>query len=194
MGILDTIDREGRFGEWLAALAMLAIGAVLALPGDTMMFSEWWALRDFGLREVTIALPRLVDRGDDLFLLAHYFLRQAESQFALPGHRLGDDTQAAMRRHAWPGNARELRATMRRAALLAEGPEIRPADLQLAGSPALEDEGLGDTDRPLSEARDAFTRRYIRAVLDAHDGNREATALALGIGERTLYRHLASES
>jgi len=54
MGILDTIDREGRFGEWLAALAMLAIGAVLALPGDTMMFSEWWALRDFGLREVTI--------------------------------------------------------------------------------------------------------------------------------------------
>lgn len=51
-----TIDREGRFGEWMAALAMLSIGLVLALPGDTMRFSEWWPLRDFGLREVTVGV------------------------------------------------------------------------------------------------------------------------------------------
>ena len=65
-------------------------------------------------------MPPLAARGDDVVLLAHAFLRQAESQLGLALHTLTDDAQAALRAHAWPGNVRELKATMRRVAILAD--------------------------------------------------------------------------
>ena len=152
----------------------------------------------FRLEEVPVTLPPLRDRGDDVVLLAHVFLRQAERQLSLAAHAIGAGAEAALRAHAWPGNVRELRATLRRAAVLAEGPTIAAADLRLTGTraepppAAAGDSGtLGDLGRPLAEARDAFVDRYVRAVLEQHGGNREATARALGIGLRTLYRYLS---
>lgn len=56
MSFFDTIDREGRFGEWMTSAAILAVGVILAMPGDTMRFSEWWSMRDFGLREPELVL------------------------------------------------------------------------------------------------------------------------------------------
>jgi DNA-binding NtrC family response regulator len=147
----------------------------------------------FRLQEVTAQLPPLRDRGDDVMLLAHLFLRQAERQLALRSHGIGRAAEAALRAHPWPGNVRELRATMRRAAVLADGDALQPGDLQLPGSGDARDGELelGDLDRPLAEARDGFVDRYVRAVLERHDGNREAAARALGIGVRTLYRYLS---
>ena len=87
----------------------------------------------FRLREVTIDVPALAVRGDDIILLAHTFLRQAEGQLGLVLHTLTDDAQAALRAHAWPGNVRELRATMRRVAVLADSKLIRAGDLGLPG-------------------------------------------------------------
>ncbi len=152
----------------------------------------------FRLEEVSVVLPPLRDRGDDVVLLAHVFLRQAERQLSLGAHTLGADAEAALRGHPWPGNVRELRATLRRAAVLAERTAIAAVDLRLAGGRAEPpttapggDGALGDLARPLAEARDAFVDRYVRAVLEQHGGNREATARALGIGLRTLYRYLS---
>ncbi|HEY5934302.1 MAG TPA: sigma-54-dependent Fis family transcriptional regulator, partial [Kofleriaceae bacterium] len=85
----------------------------------------------FRLREVTIAIPSLAERGADITLLAHTFLRQAEAQLGLAMHTLTDDAQAALGAHAWPGNVRELKATMRRVAILADSKLIRAADLGL---------------------------------------------------------------
>jgi DNA-binding NtrC family response regulator len=151
----------------------------------------------FRLREVTVELPALRDRHDDLGLLAHVFLRQVEAQLSLATHRIGPEALARLRAHAWPGNVRELRATMRRAAVLADGEVIRAADLQIegaeAGSSATPAPMLSvDDDRPLAEARDAFVEQYVRAAVERHGGNREAAARALGIGVRTLYRYLSS--
>ncbi len=174
----------------------------------------------FRLQEVRIDIPPLRERGDDVLLLAHTFLRQAEAQLGLPTHGLGGDVVELLRVHAWPGNVRELKATMRRAAILADAPTIRVADLQLRspdgapltrpitparGMAALAAAGaasevgvaspppgsdLGDTARPLTEARDDYVRRYVAAVLERCGGNREAAARELQIGVRTLYRYI----
>ncbi len=150
----------------------------------------------FRLKELTLELPPLTARGDDVLLLAHFFLRQAEAQLGLALHAIGDAAARALREHTWPGNARELRAAMRRAAVLADHRELAPADLALPGGPARAQEaddeaGLGDLSRPLAQARDSFVRTYVEAVVERHGGNRETAAKALGIGVRTLYRHLS---
>ena len=158
----------------------------------------------FRLREVTIAIPALAARGDDIVLLAHAFLRQAEHQLGLALHALTDDAQAALRAHAWPGNVRELRATMRRAAVLADSKLIRAADLGLAaaatasperpstaGTPFIPALDPAAPLAPLAEVRDAVVRRYVELALARCGDDREATAKALEIGVRSLYRYLA---
>ncbi|MBL0218849.1 MAG: sigma-54-dependent Fis family transcriptional regulator [Myxococcales bacterium] len=87
----------------------------------------------FRLREVTVEVPSLAARGDDVVLLAHAFLRQAERQLGLVLHTLTDDAQAALKAHTWPGNVRELKSAMRRVAILADSKLVRAADLGLTG-------------------------------------------------------------
>jgi len=161
----------------------------------------------FRLREVTITVPPLRERGDDALLLARLFLRQAERQLWLPAHGIGNDVDAAIAAHRWPGNVRELRATMRRAAVLCEGAVIHARDL------GLESNGNGQRTeptpvdgidvstkhfairslaQPLADARDEFVSHYVGAVLDACHGDRKAAATSLQISPRSLYRYLES--
>ncbi len=98
---------------------------------------------------------------------------------------------------------RELKAAVRRGAILADGAAIEAEDLQLAPAataaasagapPAAGTASLSgdDPSRPLAEARDEFVRRYVQAAVDRHGGDREAAARELGIGVRSLYRYLA---
>jgi DNA-binding NtrC family response regulator len=151
----------------------------------------------FRLREVTVELPPLRARGDDIGLLARLFLHQAERELSLPVHALAPSAEARLGAHDWPGNVRELRAVMRRAAVLCDGVEITGADLQLGASAsaapaaaAAAPAPLGDLGRTLAAARDDFIRRFVAAVLEAHGGDREAAAAALDISVRSLYRHL----
>ena len=144
----------------------------------------------YRLREFPLELPPLRARGEDILLMAHLFLRQAELQLGLLSHSLPDATQRKLTSHRWPGNVRELKAVMRRAAILAEGTSVGLEDLRI-DAPVGRGESLPERlDMTLSEAREAFEGRYIRAVLEHHQGNREAAAAALGISVRTLYRHL----
>jgi transcriptional regulator with GAF, ATPase, and Fis domain len=164
----------------------------------------------FRLREVTIAIPSLAERGEDIVLLAHTFLRQAEAQIGLAMHTLTDDAQAALRTHAWPGNVRELKATMRRVAILADSKLIRAADLGLApatGAPrvaspaspagpagavrALLETAIEGPVQPLATVRDALIRHYCELAIERCGGDRDAAAKSLEIGVRTLYRYIA---
>jgi DNA-binding NtrC family response regulator len=166
----------------------------------------------FRLREVTIDVPALAARGDDIILLAHAFLRQAEQQLGLVMHTLTDDAQAALRAHAWPGNVRELRATMRRVAVLADSKLIRAIDLGIAGSatppprtpsapgaPSADDAGLralidgaiSGPLQPLATLRDEIVKRYVELAIAKSGDDREAAAKALEIGVRTLYRYIS---
>jgi transcriptional regulator with GAF, ATPase, and Fis domain len=167
----------------------------------------------FRLREVTIDVPPLSTRGEDVVLLAHTFLRQTEAQLGLVMHALTDDAKHALRAHAWPGNVRELRATMRRVAVLADSKLIRAIDLGLGrgsgttippaaptapapdanGLRALVDAAIAPTAvvQPLGPLRDDFVKRYVELAVERSGGDREAAAKALEIGVRTLYRYLA---
>ena len=162
----------------------------------------------FRLREVTLDVPPLAARGDDIVLLAHAFLRQAERQLGLALHTLTDDAQAALRAHPWPGNVRELKATMRRVAVLADSqadPRRRPrlrGDRRTARRPRADGSvGLARVARCHDRrrrrdpaARDAARRarrRYVELAVERCDGDRDAAAKALEIGVRTLYRYLS---
>src|SRR5437764_38535 len=70
------------------------------------------------LAVLTIKLPPLRDRGDDLFLLAERFLARACHDYGLPTRSLGEGARAALRAYSWPGNVRELANVIERAALL----------------------------------------------------------------------------
>lgn len=151
----------------------------------------------YRLREMTITLPSLASREGDILLLAHAFLRQTESGLGLLPHRISDEASALLLAHPWPGNVRELRAVMRRAAVLADGPEIRANDLRLEGRSASSSSSQ-NLDRPLAEARDAFVEAYVRAAVlrndgAKHGGDRNAAAAALGVSVRSLYRYLGGE-
>jgi DNA-binding NtrC family response regulator len=164
----------------------------------------------FRLREVIIDVPALAARGDDIILLAHTFLRQAEQQLGLVMHTLTDDAQAALRVHAWPGNVRELRSTMRRVAVLADSKLIRAIDLGITGSAtppprttatssvdddaglrALIDGAISGPLQPLATLRDEVVKRYVELAIAKSGDDRDAAAKALEIGVRTLYRYLS---
>jgi two-component system NtrC family response regulator/two-component system nitrogen regulation response regulator GlnG len=89
----------------------------------------------YRLKEVTIRLPPLRERGTDLQLLAEHFVALAAEEAGRPALPLLDSTWAALRAHCWPGNVRELQNVICRAVLLAQGPSLLPADLEVA-SPA----------------------------------------------------------
>jgi DNA-binding NtrC family response regulator len=80
---------------------------------------------------LTIQLPALRDRGDDIELLAEHFLGRAGADYGLPPKRLDASARAALRAHAWPGNVRELANLMERSALLSDGDVITAEVLRL---------------------------------------------------------------
>ncbi|OLN29434.1 Response regulatory protein [Desulfovibrio sp. DV] len=136
---------------------------------------------------VTISLPALRHRGNDILLLARHFL-------ALHGGGMGKDTkgltpqaEACLMEHSWPGNVRELDNKVRRAIILAGDSCITPAHLGFEGHP--------DTAEPISEQpsgslREARSRLENRMVIDALkqcEGNILKASEALGVSRPTLY-------
>ena len=129
---------------------------------------------------VTLSMPPLRDREDDVVLIAETFARRYAADAGRKLTGFTKDAIAAMRAHAWPGYVRELENRARRAAVMAEGPRITAADLALAtGTTAA---GLG-----LRELRAGLERDTIKAALKRNRGNISQTATELGISRPTLY-------
>jgi len=137
----------------------------------------------YRLHALRIRLPPLRDRGDDVLVLARYFLGLFAGEHRSRARGFGPRAQAALRKHAWPGNVRELRNRIQRAVVLAERALLAPADLELPdadGAPVM----------TLAEAREDFQRRYIEQVLARNGGNRTRAARDLGVDPRTVFRFL----
>ena len=134
------------------------------------------------IRGIEVTLPPLRDRGEDILLLARHFLAQSGAH-AVPD--LSPRAEHALLAHPWPGNLRELRHAMQRAAVMASGGRrIEPEDLGLR--PA------GNTDgHTLAEQVDALERRTITAALAAEGGNRSRAAARLGLSRQGLLNKLA---
>jgi len=164
------------------------VRTVCATNRDLATLVAEGAFRDdlyWRLRGVEVHLPPLRDRGDDVLVLALHFLRSAAG---LVGRapRLTPAAEVALSAHAWPGNLRELRHAMRRAAVLAaDRGHILPDDLGLRSAPGGAP-GRAPDGGTLAEQVTALERRVIRAALSAEGGNRTRAARRLGLSRQGL--------
>src|SRR5204862_5656808 len=83
----------------------------------------------YRLAVVTIRLPTLVERGDDLVLLTAYFVRQFADRYGKGIHAISDRALELLRAHAWVGNVRELRNVIERAVIVATDKTLRAEHL-----------------------------------------------------------------
>jgi DNA-binding NtrC family response regulator len=136
---------------------------------------------------ISITLPPLRERRDDIVGLAEHLLERMHSEPVA----LSPDAQQVLITHDWPGNLRELRNVLERAILLKSGNEIRATDLQfdspsLTGMAAVRPTVTSTKMRTLSE----IEREHIREALEAEQGRVEAAARRLGIPRSTLYQRI----
>ena len=156
----------------------------------------------YRLRVVTIDIPPLRERREDIPVLAETFLRSAAERYELPQRTLA---QAALKRlleYSWPGNVRELKNTIERAVIMAEGDEVSVRDLPdeiTAGIPKSSvvegDEEEGDGLRvpftaDFREDRREFERRYITRCLEHTQGNVTRAAEILDMHRQSLQHKL----
>ena len=145
----------------------------------------------FRLTVVTLNLPPLRERGEDVIVLAQFFLDQFGHQIGRPPPTLSDDARKRLLSHAWPGNVRELRNLMERVAYLTSGAVIEESDLAFVLSPS----SSGDVSQvppnlTLGDATDLFQSRYIRQHIDATAGNLAKAAERMGLHRSNLYRKM----
>jgi two-component system response regulator AtoC len=142
----------------------------------------------YRLSVVTITLPPLRERRDDIPLLAEHFLRKFAQDVGKRVERIAPETMALLTAYGWPGNVRELEHTIERAIILTQNPTLLPQDLppDLQASPAGRPIGGAEV-LPLREVE----RRHLLFALDRAKGNRKRAAEWLGVTRRTLYRMAA---
>ncbi len=144
----------------------------------------------YRLNVITLHLPLLRDRREDIVLLAESFLNRIAQQRNETAKRLAPEALQAIMEYDWPGNVRELENALEHAATLARGDEIAPSVLP---DRVLEPRALplvADT-APGNPTLEVIERAYIRWVLEAEGGNKTRAAEVLGIDPSTLYRKLS---
>ena len=137
------------------------------------------------INAITIALPPLRERPEDISLLAEKFLAQLGGQTP---PALTQEALSALRAYSWPGNVRELRNVIERAVLLATGPQIRPEDLPVNSTAHANGNGNGAAPSAVTLAE--LERRHIETVLSHTNWHQGRAATALGISSKTLYRKI----
>ena len=140
----------------------------------------------YRLNEILVDLPPLRDRGDDVVMIAQHLQKRFAKLY--PDSRARGFTPEAleaMRHYVWPGNVRQMENRIKKALVLSDGPLLTPADLGFVGT--------ADPERrwaPLGEAKEQFQQRYIKECLEAHEWNKAATARALEVDARTIFRYI----
>lgn len=144
----------------------------------------------YRLNVVTLELPPLRQRGEDVLLLAEYFL----ADFCKRARRkLPQLTPAARRRlleHHWPGNVRELRNLMERLAYLGSEERIDADELSFILAPRGSTPAQLDVNLPLTDATWEFQREYIARAIKQADGCMKRAAELLGLHRSNLYRKM----
>ena len=135
------------------------------------------------INEFTIYMPKLSERGTDLFLFAELFVRHANEE--LDRDVEGFDSAAAemLASHPWTGNLRELNNVVKRAVLLTRGKHITPLELSQAMPPSQQEPTMALHDEDSERSR-------IVAALRQTNGNKAAAARLLGIDRKTIYNKI----
>lgn len=172
------------------------LGSNVAVPVDVRLISATNATLEqmvsagtfrqdlfYRLNTITLKIPPLRERQEDILTLAEYFLRQYALRYQREITGLSDSAVKLIMMHSWPGNVRELQHAMEKAVILAGGSviDVHDLDLSISSKPFSQDEvrTLDDMEK------DALIRSLV-----AHDGNIVQAAKALGITRQTLYNKM----
>ena len=143
----------------------------------------------FRLSVITLTLPPLRERGDDVILIALEFLQRLAAQHGVPVPPLGVETRRALLAHEWPGNVRELKNAVERALLLSPPGELSVAEL-LPETPAPQ---RGNGPFPFPASLDEIAVTAARSMVERCRGNRSEAARRLNISRQRLRRLLHGE-
>lgn len=138
----------------------------------------------YRLNVLTLAMPALRERGEDVLLLTRFFLQRFASEMGRETLQLSSEAEREIIAYPWPGNIRELIACIRRATVMADGPSIEATDLGLP-TDAKDDVGVG---RGLGKARADAEATLVRTTLERNRFNIKQSAIELGVSRVTLYR------
>ena len=153
----------------------------------------------YRINTVSVNLPPLRERRDDILLLATRFLHRYNGEFSRRVRGFGEYAQKTLDLYAWPGNVRELENRVKRGVIMATGKLIQPEDLDLPypenlrkGASGAEPSGGAGSDgpfepMPLKEAREELERRFIAGALIRARGNVSAAAESLEVSRPTLH-------
>ena len=135
------------------------------------------------INEFTIYMPQLRERGNDIFLFADLFIRQANAELQRQVDGLDAAAAELLVQHSWPGNLRELNNVVKRAVLLARGRQITAAELQQAMGPVRQN-------AVPTLHNEADERQRIEEALRQTGGNKAKAARLLGIDRKTIYNKM----
>ena len=135
------------------------------------------------INEFTIYMPKLSERGTDLFLFADLFIRHANEELNRTVEGFDSEAAELLASHSWPGNLRELNNVVKRAVLLTRGNKITTAELTQAM-------GQIRTDNVLQLHDEDTERQRIITALQQTNGNKAKAARLLGVDRKTIYNKI----
>lgn len=138
----------------------------------------------FRLLGLRVALPSLRERGNDILLLAKYFLDKFSKENQLGKFRIAPEAQERLLSYNYPGNVRELKSMMDLAAVMSEGGEVKASDITFTS--LLDNGASSGKEMPLQET----IYRIIRTYLNKYDNNVMEVARRLDISKSSIYRYL----
>lgn len=144
----------------------------------------------YRLGVVTLDLPPLRERPEDILPLAEFFLRRFATQARRPQLQLSSEARRRIQAHAWPGNVRELRNLMERIAFLSPGERVEAEDLAFILNPDSDSSKMPSLELGLDEATREFQREFIRRSIRQVRGNMTDAAGLLGVHRSNLYRKM----
>jgi DNA-binding NtrC family response regulator len=139
----------------------------------------------YRINTIHIELPPLRDRGEDVLVLAEFFLKKYASKYNKSQLKINNQAQEKLLKYNWPGNIRELEHAIEKAVILSDSNILKPDDFFLRPVTGTNTGSL-DTSMSLEE----MEKQLISAALDNHPGNITAAAAQLGITRQTLYNKM----
>ncbi len=143
----------------------------------------------YRLNTIELHLPPLRDRGEDIVLLAEYFLKIYSGKYSVGDVRLGASAKQKLLKHTWPGNVRELQHCIERAIVLGDKTELAAEDIRLEDSVVASGTSSGSI-KVDSLNLQTLEREAIKRAISLSNGNLTQAAELLGITRFALYRKI----
>jgi DNA-binding NtrC family response regulator len=144
----------------------------------------------FRIKGITILLPPLRERREDIPLLVHFFVQHAAERYSKPIEGIDPDAQQVLMNYSWPGNVRQLKNAVDTMVVLCNSNRLTvdslPPDIRPVAGGGASSSGANVAGMSLEQ----LEKEAILKTLEMVHGNREQAAKLLGIGERTLYRKI----